>query len=60
MTFALCETGNELRDMDNMMGVFAEQVSFCKEYDGKGTGIGFGAISRDDMESHLQYFHASL
>jgi hypothetical protein len=42
MTTALCETENELRDMDNMIGLFVEQVSTCNEYSGKSTGIRFG------------------
>jgi hypothetical protein len=42
MTVALCETENELRDMDSMIDTFTGQVSICKEYGGKGTGIGFG------------------
>ena len=42
MNVALCETENKLRDMDSMTETFAWQVSICKEYGGKGTGIGFG------------------
>jgi hypothetical protein len=42
MATALCETENELRDMDNMIGLFVEQVSTGNEYSGKSTGKGFG------------------
>ncbi len=42
MAVELCETENELRNMDNMMDISAGLVSICKEYGGKGTGIGFG------------------
>ena len=42
MSVVLCETENELRDMDSMIDTFTGQVSICKEYGGKGTGIGFG------------------
>ncbi len=42
MTVALCETENELRGMDSMMNVSAGLVSICREYEGKGTRIGFG------------------
>ena len=41
MTVALCETDNELRDMDYMTDIFAGQISICKDYGGKDTGIGF-------------------
>ncbi len=62
MTFGLCETENELRDMDSMINVFAEQISTCKEYSGKSTGIGFGEfllyegkIDAYELESALYY-----
>ena len=42
MSVVLCETENELRDMDSMTDMFTGQVSICKEYGGKSTGIGFG------------------
>jgi hypothetical protein len=41
VTVELCETENELRDMDSMADLFVEQVSICKEHSGKDTGIGF-------------------
>ncbi len=62
MTVALCEESNELIYMDNMINAFVEQVSICKEYDGKDTGIGFGEfllyedkIDAYELESALQY-----
>jgi len=62
MTVALCETENELRELDNMMDVFAGQVSICKEYGVKGTEIGFGEFllyegKRDayELENALNY-----
>ena len=62
MTFSVCEASNELREMDNMINVFAEQVSICKELSGKSTGIGFGEfllyedkIDAYELESALQY-----
>ena len=42
MTVALCETDNELRDVDSIADIFTGQEPICKEYGGKGTGIGFG------------------
>jgi len=35
---ALCEIENEIRDMDNMIDLFAEQVSIGKENGSKSTG----------------------
>ncbi len=62
MTVALCEERNELRYMDNMINVFVEQITICKEYDGKDTGIGFGEfllyegkIDTYELESALHY-----
>ncbi len=62
MTFGLCETENELRDMDSMINVFVEQISICKEYSGKSAGIGFGEflltegkIDAYELESALRY-----
>jgi hypothetical protein len=62
MTVALCETKSESRNMDNMFDDAAEQISICKEYDGTGTGIGFGEfllyegkIDVHDLESALHY-----
>ena len=42
MSVALCETKSEFGNMDNMFDDVTEQISICKEYDDKGTGIGFG------------------
>lgn len=62
MAVVLCEIKNELRDMDNMVDVFAEQVSICKEHGGKDTGIGFGEfllyegkVDAYELESALHY-----
>ncbi len=62
MTFALCETENELRGMDSMTDIFAGQVSICKEYGDKSTGIGFGEfllyegkIDANKLEIALRY-----
>ena len=62
MSVALCETKSEFRNMDNMFDDVTEQVSICKEYDDKGTGIGFGEfllyegkIDVRDLESALYY-----
>ena len=48
VTIELCEVENGLRDVNNMIDLFAEQVPICKEYDGKGTRIGFGEYLLDD------------
>jgi len=57
MTVALCEESNKLRNMDNMINVFAEQVSICNE-----TGAGFGEfllyqgkIDAYELECALKY-----
>ncbi len=62
MTVALYETKSEFSNMDNMFGDATEQISICKEYDGTGTGIGFGEfllyegrIDVHDLESALHY-----
>ncbi len=62
MTFALCEARNELREMDNMVSVFAEQVSICKELSGESTGIDFGEfllyegkVDAYELENALNY-----
>jgi hypothetical protein len=62
MNAALCDIENELRDIDNMLDVFAGQVSICKEYGSKGTGIGFGEfllyegkIDAYELENALHY-----
>ncbi len=62
MTVALCEINDELREIDNMFNAFVEPVSICKEYDGKGAGIGFGEyllydgkIDEHDLENALNY-----
>ncbi len=62
MTVALCEERNELENMDNMINVFAEQISICKEYSGKSTAIGFGEfllykgkIDAYELENALHY-----
>ena len=62
MSVALCEAKSEFRNMDNMFDDVTEQVSICKEYDSKGTGIGFGEfllyegkIDVLDLESALRY-----
>jgi len=38
VTTALYEIENELRDMDNMVDLFAEQISIGKENGSKSTG----------------------
>mgnify|MGYP000002166078 FL=1 len=62
MTNALCETENELRDMDNMIGMFVEQVSLGNEYDKESTVIGFGEfllcegkIDAHELESAFRF-----
>ena len=62
MSVALCETKSEFGNMDNMFDDVTEQISICKEYDDKGTGIGFGEfllyegkIDVHDLESALYY-----
>ena len=62
VTIELCEIENELRDVDNMVDLFTEQVSICKEYDGNGTRIGFGEfllyegkIDVYELENALRY-----
>jgi len=37
VTTALCEIENEIRDMDNMIDLFVEQVSIGKENGSKST-----------------------
>ena len=62
MAVELCETKNELRNINHMFAGVTEQVSICKEYGGKGTGIGFGEfllyegeIDEYELESALNY-----
>ncbi len=62
MEAMLCETENELRDIDNMKHVFVEQLSICKEHSEKETGTGFGeflvykgSIDAHELESALHY-----
>jgi hypothetical protein len=59
---ALYEERNELRNMDSMINVFAEQISICKEYDCKDAGVGFGEfllyegkIDAYELDSALHY-----
>ena len=62
VTIELCEIENELRDVDNMVDLFAEQVSICKEHSEENTGIGFGEfllyeekIDKYELENALRY-----
>ncbi len=62
MTLALCEAVNELREMDNMINVFAEQTLICKELSSKSRGVNFGEfllyqgkVDAYELENALNY-----